>query len=316
MHTLWVREHNRIAREVNLFYPGKTDEWVFDIARRINVAELQQVVMNEFVPTMLGRDLPKYTGYKSYIDGSTSNEFATVAYRVGHTLVNPKLTVYYDGDKAVEKPLSEIFFQTTFVREYGISGVFKGILSKRCAEVDVGVTSQLRNLLFPDMTNGGADLVALNIQRARDHSIPPYNRLRMFYALPRKKSFDEITKNKKVAKALHDVYLGDVDRVDAFIGGLAEDHYKDSSLGELFYTAWIAEFTRMRDGNRFHFENDEYMSFLPRDALDKIPTLEYLHKERTHFGGGTMRRIVTMNTKLSREEVQFNPFLVKSAQHK
>ena len=311
MHTLWVREHNRVAKEIHKAYPEmKEDEDIFKLARFIVVAEFQQVVFHEFVPAMLGRKLPKYLGYSPSVDGTTSNEFATVAYRVGHSLVNPVLTVYDDHGKPAKKKLSELFFQTSFVRNHNIDGILLGILTTRAAEIDVGVTSELRNFLFPDNPGGSADLVSLNLMRARDHGIPPYNTLRQFYGLRKKRSFTDITKNRLVAKALHDVYAGDVNKIDPWIGGLAEDHYGKGSMGELFTTAWISEFSRMRDGNRLYYENDHYKQLLPKDVDKKILSMKLLFKE-LKVGGGTMKRILKLNTKIPAAKILDNPFFTK-----
>ena len=65
-----------------------------------------------------------------------------------------------------------------------------------------------------------------------------------------KRSFTEITMNHLVAGALHGVYAGGVNKIDPWIGVLPEDHHGKWSMGELFTTPWISEFSRMRDGNR------------------------------------------------------------------
>lgn len=55
MHTLWVREHNRVANALYALYgPGKTDDFYFEEARRIVIAETQHITYQEFLPVLLG----------------------------------------------------------------------------------------------------------------------------------------------------------------------------------------------------------------------------------------------------------------------
>jgi hypothetical protein len=72
-HTLFAREHNRI---VGLLPNSLSQEEKFQIARRVVIAEEQYITYQEWLPAM-GVALPQYTGYKSNVDTTLSNEFAT-----------------------------------------------------------------------------------------------------------------------------------------------------------------------------------------------------------------------------------------------
>ena len=115
-------------------------------------------------------------------------------------------------------------------------------------EVDLEVGSALREELFVR----GGDLVARNIQRAREHGIPSYGALREACGLgslnnKRPSEIEETTWNRLIA-----VYKS-TSNIDAFTGGLAETAPADGSVGPLFACIIGRQFRRLRDGDRFFF---------------------------------------------------------------
>lgn len=88
MHTIWMREHNRVARALEALNPGWSDEILYQESRRIVIAELEHITYNEFLPLILGPDYmrtfdlqPRQKGYtrlyNEEIDASITNAFAT-----------------------------------------------------------------------------------------------------------------------------------------------------------------------------------------------------------------------------------------------
>src|SRR5262249_11940860 len=92
LQTLFVRNHNRIAGELQKEHPGWTDGQLYQEARKINIAEYQAIVYTQYLPELLGPGpLPGYTGYTANVDPPIATEFPTVAFRFGHSLLSSNI---------------------------------------------------------------------------------------------------------------------------------------------------------------------------------------------------------------------------------
>lgn len=258
MHTIFVREHNRIATELAAEDPSLTDEELYQQARSIVRAQLQVITYNEFLPALLGADaLSEYTGYDPSVNPNIANEFSTAAYRFGHSLLSPELQLLDENGEVIESgnvSLSEAFFRPDQVEAIGVDAILRGASTQLAQELDSHVVDDVRNFLFGPPGAGGLDLVSLNVQRGRDHGLADYNQVRVDLGLEPVTSFDQITSNPELALALEETY-GSVDNIDLWVGGLAEDHVAGSSMGETFSTIIIDQFERLRDGDRFWYQN-------------------------------------------------------------
>merc|ERR1712232_817221 len=86
LHTLFLREHNRIARSMS--NSGKTDEEIFQTARKMIRAFIQRITFEQYIPSIIGKKLPRYSGYNEEVDATIRNFFSTVTYRFGHDMIN------------------------------------------------------------------------------------------------------------------------------------------------------------------------------------------------------------------------------------
>lgn len=257
MHTLWVREHNRLADEIESSNPEFSDEQIYQQARRIVIAEIQAITYNEFLPTLLGFGaIDAYEGYDPEVNPGIANIFSTAAYRLGHSLLSPELLRLNDDGTEIAAgnlPLQSGFFAPQEIVAHGIDSLLKGASSQLAQELDNHIVDDVRNFLFGPPGAGGFDLASLNIQRGRDHGLPDYNQARIDLGLEAVTTFADITSNVELQQTLAEVY-GDVDNIDVWVGGLAEDHLPSASVGELFHTILVDQFTRLRDGDRFWYE--------------------------------------------------------------
>ena len=73
-------------------HPKWNDEQLFQEARKINIAEYQSIIYNEWIPDVLGSNaLAPYKGYNPNVNATIATEFSTVAFRFGHTLLSGDL---------------------------------------------------------------------------------------------------------------------------------------------------------------------------------------------------------------------------------
>ncbi|MCG8652022.1 MAG: dockerin type I domain-containing protein [Pirellulales bacterium] len=258
MHTLWMREHNRIADEISASDPSLSDEEIYQLARRTVIAEIQAITFNEYLPALLGRSaVPRYQGYDSSVDPSISNLFATAIFRFGHTQLSSELMRLDDDGNVIEAghlALRDAFFNPSPITEEGIDSLLKGLATNVSQEIDTQVIDDVRNFLFGSPGSGGFDLASLNIQRGRDHGLPDYNSVRQQLGLERAETFADITSDPELQAKLEQAY-GDVDSIDVWVGALAEDHVRGGSVGELTRTVLLEQFTALRDGDRFWYQN-------------------------------------------------------------
>ncbi|KAI0557007.1 Peroxidase [Gracilaria domingensis] len=112
IHTIFLREHNNICDLLEDALPNMAAGSMYEAARAINIAQYQKIIYEEWLPAILGRTLPRYTGYKENIDPTISLEFTTAGFRVGHTMVgNGVSRIDENGRRLPLITMEEMFFR-------------------------------------------------------------------------------------------------------------------------------------------------------------------------------------------------------------
>jgi hypothetical protein len=280
LQTLFVRNHNRIANILAQEHPTWSDEQLYQEARKLNIAQYQAIIYNAYLPDLLGPNAMRgYTGYNPSVDPSIATEFSTVAFRFGHSLLSDGIErqgnngqdILTNDPAGSEISLATDFFDPNVLNPKGVVDKLTGHIStdidpflKGDADGvsnadDLMAINSIRNLLFgngPGPDNG-QDLMARDVERARDDGIGTYNQVRQAYGLAPVTSFAQITSNVAIQQKLKAAY-GTVANIDPFEGGLAEDHVNGSDLGPLFTKILADQFTRLRSGDRFFYLNESF----------------------------------------------------------
>ena len=268
IHTLWMREHNRIANSLAAMNPSWNAEKIYQEARKIVGAEMQHITFKEWLPKILGSEamakIGQYKNYNSKVDASIFNSFATSAFRFGHSMIQPVLTRLNESFLPIQQgniPLHKSLFSPfRLVHEGGIDPLLRGLFgtaAKSRVDPSEQLNTEVTERLFQMAKGISLDLAALNIQRGRDHGLPGYNKWREYCNMSVAETFDDLSKeitNLEVRAKLQEIY-SDPSEIDLFVGGLLEESLEGGRLGPVFTCLLSLQFKHLRSGDRFWYEN-------------------------------------------------------------
>ncbi|XP_043280345.1 peroxidase-like isoform X2 [Venturia canescens] len=280
LHIIFLRLHNGIATKLAAINAHWNDEKLYQEARRIVGALVQLITYREYLPIVLGHDITRiydlqiekegyYKNYDPSINPTIENTFSTAAYRFGHSLVQ-KNFIRVDGQHEL------IFNNVTIHEEFSnqqnlhapgsLDRLLLGLVNQPCQRRDEFITSELTNHLFQTPSfKFGMDLAAINIQRGRDHGIRTYAEWRSICGLTLIRhwiDFQRVT-SASIARKFRKLY-DSVEDIDLFSAGLAEKPVRGGLVGPTFACIIAQQFSNLRRGDRFWFENEnQENSFTP-----------------------------------------------------
>ncbi|XP_046330335.2 thyroid peroxidase-like [Haliotis rufescens] len=288
LHTIFMREHNRIARKLKQLNCHWSDERIFQEARKIVGAIIQKITYDEYLPIIMGQQamtqygLPIGSGssyanvYSTTTDASIRNAFATAAFRMGHSMIHSFLASYSSSYSNLgQDQLSKTFGNTNLILNANnrkVDHYCRGLVKDGVQNAEHKLTQEVTDKLFADSNGNSLDLAALNIQRGRDHGLPSYTKWRKYCNVPTATSFAGLastTHTTTTANLLKSVYKH-IDDIDLFPGALSEKPVPGGLLGPTFTCLLGKQFQALKEGDRFWFEeNNAYVKFTP-NQLNEI----------------------------------------------
>uniref|UniRef100_A0A182PU29 Uncharacterized protein n=1 Tax=Anopheles epiroticus TaxID=199890 RepID=A0A182PU29_9DIPT len=228
LHTLFLRSHNRLAKHLAVLQPGWTDEQLFRAARTINT-KLYQRIVREWLRAVVGEQAagePRPT-FGTERDGRVSNEFATAAIRFYNTMMPGEI-----GSSSSTYDLAGLFYRPKDLRkrEY-FTQLVGSVLGQNAMSLDTAYVDAVAHLLF-GVRNVGLDVLALDIQRGRDHGLARYAD---YYALCNGKPVGGWTDLERVLKPddleIMRASYASVQDVDLIVGAIAERPTTGATVG-------------------------------------------------------------------------------------
>lgn len=286
LHTVYVREHNRIAKILEKLNIDWDDEKLYQETRHIVAACFQHCVSNEFLPELLGAKLVvdyqlsplhnhQQSDYDSSVTTATGTAFGAAAFRYGHSMVDPTINMFdIKHAKLVKSELLRFLFKRPYVlfEPNAVDMLIAGMVFSSAEKTDPYVTRELSGHLFqPPKAQVGHDLAAINIQRGRDMGVPSYNDWREWCGLPRAKSFSDLEPllMNKTAHLYSRIYKH-VDDVDLWSAGVSERRIQGAAVGPVFACIIARQFSNSKRGDRFWYENANMPSSFSAKQLREI----------------------------------------------
>ncbi|KAK6752011.1 hypothetical protein RB195_003434 [Necator americanus] len=274
LHVTYIKEHNRIAAQFKKANPDWPDQRLFEEARRVNIAQFQHHVYDEYLPRVVGEKLmtdfrlkPLKSGfstdYSPSVNAALSAEFAAAAFRFGHGQARkdfPRVTNKNTTAGSSVDLGNNIFYVDSHYapNQGGIASFIEGMMQHAVMKADNEFSFPIRNQLFEirGRPASGVDLVAVNIMRGRDIGLFPYNEYRTLVGLKKANTFDDLRSEMDATnvEALKKVYA-DVNDIDLYTGIMLERPMVDTVIGPTGGYIIAEQFAALKRGDRFFYEN-------------------------------------------------------------
>ncbi|XP_035252326.1 eosinophil peroxidase [Anguilla anguilla] len=296
LHTLFLREHNRLAGRLHLVNPHWGPETLYQEARKIVGAVHQVLTWDRYLPRVLGEIgarslLPPYRGYGAEADPSIANAFSTAAFRFAHVTVQPRVARlgpgYAPSPEHPPLPLHRSLFASwRVVQQGGIDPVLRGLLFSPAKLQSPGqmMVEELTERLFQAQGGLPLDLGALNLQRGRDHGLPGYSAWRQLCNLSVPVTGPDLAQtlgNRSLAQKLLGLY-GTPRNIDLWVGAISEPPLPGGRVGPLLACLMAKQFRALRDGDRFWWEREGVFSEAQRAELQRV-SLSRIICDNTHI---------------------------------
>jgi len=140
LHTLFVREHNRLATQIVRRNRSLSGDEIHEQARQMVGAEIQAITYREYLPALLGPNaLAPSRGYDAKLAPRIANVFSTAIYRYGHSASSPTLLRLDANANEIDGghlPLRNAFFNPRVILEDGIEPLLRGLAAQECQRID------------------------------------------------------------------------------------------------------------------------------------------------------------------------------------
>ena len=222
MNTLFLREHNRLASQLEINNPGWDDERCFQVARNILIVLFIKIVVEEYINHISPSEFrlqadPSLAWNAPWNKPNWITTEFSLLYR-WHSLI-PRTTKWGTNTYVTR----DTILNNEPLVGNGLSNSFTDMSSQRAGRL--GAFNTDTSLLF---------LESFAINQGRLCQVAPYGDYRNYVGLARPRTFEDVSQDPRVVDFLRTQY-GSPDEIEFYIGLFAEDQMPNSPLPLLLF---------------------------------------------------------------------------------
>jgi prostaglandin-endoperoxide synthase 2 len=223
MNTLLLREHNRVAGELEAGNPAWNDDRVFQTARNIMIPIFIKIVVEEYInhiaplPFNIRCD-PSVAWNAAWNRPNWMTAEFSLLYR-WHSLMPDQIAW---ADAVI--PIGDFTLDNRPLLRVGLDAAFSAAAAQPTSKL--GARNTAANLL---------PIEILSVNQARFNHLAPYNAYRQAFGMQPAQAFSDISSDPVIQAKLEALYATP-DRVEFYPGLFAEDRVADSALPALLMT--------------------------------------------------------------------------------
>jgi prostaglandin-endoperoxide synthase 2 len=285
INTLFLREHNRLARALEALNPGWDDERVFQTARNTMIVLFIKIVVEEYInhispiPFRFLAD-PSLAWNAAWNKPNWITTEFSLLYR-WHSLIPDELT--WNG---TSYPAFATFMNNQLLLDAGLVRAFADMSSQAAGRL--GAFNTNTQLL---------EIEVKAINQGRLCHLDSYANYRKYVSLEKPKTFAEISKNQEVVDFLSAHYASP-DEVDFYIGLFAEDAIPNSPLPPLMMRMVAVDAFSQAFTNPLlseHVFKPETFSSLGWETIQNTKSLSDILERNSPSGVGDARISMTLS---------------------